>query len=184
MSTKALRSLVRPSLETAPPGMFGPGGGEVRPLSQGNHAKPGQVELAPVVPVDQELVARLEVVNHHSPVLGRQRTPLVSPLAPQVDREDGIPEPLQVLGQPLVLQLADRVLEVLGRTPFLVDHHDHRRSQREPCGVSGEVRHREQHAVRRPQLHAVVDHPRRGVLIQRIAPRVVERVAGDRKGAA
>ena len=97
--TKAAMSVNRPSVETPPPGRIRPGGGEVRPLADAHDPEPRQVQLAPVMAVDEELISGLEVVDHVGPFAVGGGPPGVGPVAPEVEAQDGVAEALQVLGQ-------------------------------------------------------------------------------------
>ena len=112
-------------------GLEGPGGGEVGPVPQRDHAQLGEVQLAPVVAVDQEEVGGLEVLDDARPLAAGQGVPRVLAVAAEVQGEHGVVEALEVLGQPLALELQHRVLEVLARPARLVDQHDHRRGRAE-----------------------------------------------------
>ena len=50
-------------------GMERPGRREVRPVAQGDHAQLGQVQLAPVVAVDQEEIGGLQVLDEARPLV-------------------------------------------------------------------------------------------------------------------
>ena len=65
-------------------GLVGPGDGEVGPLAQGDHAELAQVEIAPVVAVEQEDVGGLKVLGHERPVARGQCPARVLALAAEV----------------------------------------------------------------------------------------------------
>ncbi len=69
-------------------GLIGPGNGEIGSFAQGDHPELGHIEVAAVVPVEQENVARLNIIGQKRPVAGRQVSARVLALAAEVHAEE------------------------------------------------------------------------------------------------